>query len=411
VLIERRKALHERTGQALEALYTATLHEHYSDLAHHYSRSGNVDKAVEYLSLAGQQAARHSANAHAITHLTAALALLKTLPDTAARARHELTLHLSLGASLIATKGWSAAEVEQTYTRAQELCLQVGEPLQGAQVLYGRWAFYGTRGNHTASLALGEQFLPVAHRPQDATLSLVAHAVLGSTLLWRGEFAPAQAQLDQAGALYDPEYHRDLAYQVGQDPGLMALQSAAQTLWYRGYPDQALERVRHALSVAQALSHPFSLAVALAVVALMHLLRREGHNAQTYAEALQTLAHEHGFTVWLGHGTSLQGWALVERAARSDAREQGEAGLVQLREGLAAVRAIEAELWVPLHLGALAQGYGHGGQAEDGLRVIAEALAMVEKNEERWYEAELYRIKGELLLQQVREKATNKSSQ
>ncbi len=129
VLQEQRKALHERTGQAIEALYRTKLEAHYSDLAHHYSRSGNAAKAVEYLVLAGQQAARQSANEEAITHLTTALALLKTLPDTAARARQELTLHLSLGASLMATKGYAATEVEQAYTRAQELCLQVGEPL------------------------------------------------------------------------------------------------------------------------------------------------------------------------------------------------------------------------------------------------------------------------------------------
>ena len=200
-------------------------------------------------------------------------------------------------------------------------------------------------------------------------------------------------------AFYDPEHHRDLAYHVGQDPGLLALGFAAETLWYRGYPDQALERVRHALSLAQALSHPLSLAAALGAVAFVHLFRREGQEAHAQAEALLTLAHEHGFALWLGYGTSLQGWALVERAAQSGAREQREAGLVQLREGLAALRATEAELWVPLFLGALAQGYGQGGQAEEGLRVIAEALAMVEKNEERWNEAELYRLKGELTLQ------------
>ncbi|HEV8716211.1 MAG TPA: adenylate/guanylate cyclase domain-containing protein, partial [Candidatus Binatia bacterium] len=267
VLQERRKALHEQTARAIEALYRATLEDHYSALAHHYSRSENAAKAVEYLSLAGQQAARQSAHADAVHHLTAALAWLGSLPDTAARARQALTLHLSLGASLIATKGYSAAEVEQTYTRAQELCLQVGEPLQVAQVLYGRWAFNAVRGNHTASLALGEQFLTVAHRQQDATLSLVAHAVVGGTLHWRGEFTPAQAHLDQAGVFYDPEHYRDLAYHMGQDPGLMALGHAAQTLWYRGYPDQALERARHALSVAQALAHPFSLAGALGYVA------------------------------------------------------------------------------------------------------------------------------------------------
>jgi predicted ATPase len=157
---------------------------------------------VEYLGLAGQQAVQRSAYVEAITHLTSALELLTTLPDTAVRARQELTLHLSLGASLMATKGYTAAEVEQAYTRAQELCLQVGEPLQVAQVLHGRWAFNAVRGNLTASLALGEQFLTVAHRQQDSTLSLVVHVVLGSTLLWLGEFARAQAHLDQAFAFY-----------------------------------------------------------------------------------------------------------------------------------------------------------------------------------------------------------------
>ncbi|HEV8716465.1 MAG TPA: adenylate/guanylate cyclase domain-containing protein [Candidatus Binatia bacterium] len=230
VLVERRKALHGQTAQAIEALYPSSLEDHYSELAHHYSRSGNAAKAVEYLSRAGQQAARQSANEEAINHLTVALELLKTLPDTTARARQELTLQLSLGASVIATKGFSAAEVEQTYTRAQELCLQVGEPLQVAQVVYGRWVFNATRGNLTASLAVGEQFLPIAHRQPDSTLPLVVHAVVGGTLRMLGEFAPAQAHLEQAGAFYDPEQHRELAYQVGQDPGLLALRFTAETL-------------------------------------------------------------------------------------------------------------------------------------------------------------------------------------
>jgi class 3 adenylate cyclase/predicted ATPase len=400
VLHERRKVLHERTAQAIEALYPINSDEHYSDLAHHYSRSDNAAKAVEYLSLAGQQAVRHSANMEATAHLTVALELLKTLPDTAVRARQELTLYLSLGASLMATKGYAAAEVGQCYTRAQELCLQVGDPLQVAQVLFGLFAFNVVGGNHTASLALGEQFLTVAHRLQDSTLSLVAHTVVGTTLLWLGKFTPAQAHLDQAGAFYDPQYHRDLAYHVGQDPGLLALGWAAETLWHRGYPDQALERARHVHSVAQALSHPLSLATALGVVVRMHQFRREGQEAHAQAEALLTLAHEHGFSWWLGIGPSLQGWALVEHVAQLGTQEQGETGLTQLREGLAALRAAGAKLWVPLFLGAAAQGYGQDGQAEEGLRMIAEALAQVEKTEERWSEAELYRLKGELTLRQ-----------
>jgi predicted ATPase len=235
----------------------------------------------------------------AISHLRQGLELLTTLPETPERTQREVDMLIALGASLRATKGGAAPEVEQTYTRAQELCLQVGEPLQVAQVLFGLWSFNTVRGNHTAALALGEQFLTVAERQQDSILSLVVHFILGGTLLWRGEFAPAQAHLEQAGTFYDPEHHRDLAYHVGQNLGLVASEFAAEALWYRGYPDQALERVRHALSLAQALSHPLSLVDMLAVVAWVHLFRREGQEAHAQAEALLTLAHEHGFAQWL----------------------------------------------------------------------------------------------------------------
>ena len=146
VLQERRKALHERTAQAIEALYSATLDEHYSELAHHYSRSGNTEKAVEYLQLAGQQAVQRSANAEAITHLTTALELLKTLPDTPERAQQELTLQLTLGAPLMATKGFAAPEVEAAYTRARELCQQVGETPQLFPVLFGLWSVLSCAG-------------------------------------------------------------------------------------------------------------------------------------------------------------------------------------------------------------------------------------------------------------------------
>jgi predicted ATPase len=299
----------------------------------------------------------------------------------------------------MATKGYAAAEVEQTYTRAQELCLQVGEPLQVAQVLFGLFALNTAQGNLKASLALGEQFLPVAQQQQDPTVSLVAHAIMGMTLIFLGEFTSAQVHLDQASAVHDSEQHHDLAFHMGQDLGSAALGWAAETLWYRGYPDQALEQVRHVLPLVQSLSHPLSLAGTLGQIARVHLFRRESQKAQAQAEALLVLAHQHGFALWLGWGTSLQGWALVERTTVSNAEEQRQAGLMQIREGLVGLRNIGVEIWAPLFLGALAQGYAQGGQVQEGLGVISEALALVEKNEERWDEAELYRIKGTLTLE------------
>jgi predicted ATPase len=137
VLIERRKVLHEHTAQAIEALYPSRLEEHYSELAHHYSRSGNTEKAVEYLHLAGQQAVQRSAYAEAIEQLTTALELLKTLPENGDHAQHELSLQLSLAVPLMATMGYGVPEVGQIYARARELCQQLGDTPQLFPVLWG----------------------------------------------------------------------------------------------------------------------------------------------------------------------------------------------------------------------------------------------------------------------------------
>jgi class 3 adenylate cyclase len=157
----------ERTAQAMETLYQVTLDEHYSELAYHYTRSGNTEKAVEYLHLAGQQAVQRSANMEAITHLTTALELLQTLPDTRERAQQELTLHLTLGPPLRSTRGVSSLEVQATYTRAWELCQQVGEPRQLFAALFGRRAFHAVRGEFRPARELGEQLLSLAEQEHD----------------------------------------------------------------------------------------------------------------------------------------------------------------------------------------------------------------------------------------------------
>src|SRR6185436_7479050 len=203
VLHEQRKVLHERTGQALEALYPTALDEHYSELAHHYSRSGNTEKAVEYLQLAGQQAVQRSANVEAITHLTTALELLTTLPDTRERAHQELLLHLTLGMPLQATRSFASPEVKATYTRARELCQQLGETRQLFPVLYGLRMFHHVRGEFLTARELGEQFLGLAQREQDPISLMEAYWRQGGTLFYLGEFGAARAHLEQSLTLYD----------------------------------------------------------------------------------------------------------------------------------------------------------------------------------------------------------------
>jgi predicted ATPase len=393
VLHEQRKALHERTAQAIEALYVTSLEEHYSDLAHHYTRSGNTEKAVEYLHLAGQQAVQRSANEEAINHLTTALELLQTLPDTPEHIQRELTLHLTLGPPLLATKGYAAPEVEHAYTRALELCRQEGKPTQLFPALGGLWQFYCVRAEYQKGREIGEQLLTLAQTVQDPALLLVAHDALGQTCYWLGEFVLAREYLQQSIARYDPQQHRSLAFLLGgEDPGVACRSFGASTLWFLGYLDQALHRQREALTLARELSHPFSLAVALGAAAVLHQLRGEGQLAQEWAEATVTLCTEHGFSYWGAIGTIQCGGARAEQG-------QIEEGITQIRQGLIAYQATGAELWLPYFLALLAEAYEKVGQTEEGLNALAEALAVMDKTGERQYEAELYRLKGELALQ------------
>jgi class 3 adenylate cyclase/predicted ATPase len=392
VLQDQRKALHERTAQAIESLYRTTLEDHYSQLAYHYSRSGNTPKAVEYLKLADQQAVQHSANADAITHLTTALERLKTLPDTPERARQELDLQTILGPALAVTKGFAALEVERIYTRARELCRQIGETPQLFSVLWGLWVFYEVRAELQAARELGEQLLSLAQSAQDPALLLEAHSVLGDTLLWPGELSLARAHLEQGLTLYDPHQHHSLGLLYGIDPGVVCLSFLARILWHLGYQDQALKSSDRALALATSLSHPSSLAHVLSWAAALHQLRREVRTAQERAEATLALTSEHEIAFFAAHGIVLRGWALVEQG-------HGQEGVAQIRQGIASYRATGAEVERPHWCALLAEACGRVGQVEEGLTVLVEALAVVDENGDRYHEAELYRLKGTLVLQ------------
>jgi len=391
VLQERRKGLHEQTAQAIEALYRDNLDEHYSELAHHYTRSGNTEKAVEYLHLAGQQAVQHSANVEAITHLTTALDLLTKLPDTRERAQQELRLHLTLGAPLQATTSFASPEVKAAYTRARELCQQVGETRQFFPVLFGQRTVHHVGGEFLVARELGEQLLSLAQREQDPALLIEAYRALGSALFHLGELGAAQEHLEQSLTLYDAQRHHS-HFVYGMEPGVFGLFYAAEVLWHRGYPDQALEKSKAARTLAQELPYPYSLAAARIFAAVSHQLRREGPLAQEWAEAAITFAHEQGIPMWVGQGNVLQGWALAEQGQR-------EERISQIRQGLATHEAIGAGLFRSYFLVLLAEAYGKAGQAEEGLATLAEALTVVDKSGERFYEAELYRLKGTLTLQ------------
>jgi predicted ATPase/class 3 adenylate cyclase len=391
LLRSTRQQYHQRNAQVLEGQFPETAEIQPELLAYHYTEAGLSSQAMIYWQRAGQRALERSAHLEAISHLTKGLEVLKTLPDTPERTRQELNLQTALGPALIATKGYAAMEVEQAYARARALCQQVGEAPQLFPVLFGLRLFYQQRAEFQSARELEEQLFRLAQHVEDPTLLLVSHQALGTSAYWLGELAQARTHLEQGIALYAPKQHQTLAFGAIQNTGVACLAFVGRVLWTMGLPDQALQRSTAALALAHELSHPFSLVYALSCAAVLHQLRREWPAAQARAEAAIALAGEQGFTLWLAMGTILRGWAMA-------VQDQPAQGMAQLRQGLAAYRATGTTLAQPYWLALLAEAHLKAGQTQEGLRDIAEALAAVHNSGERCYEAELYRLQGELLL-------------
>ena len=393
LLIERRKLLHERTGQALESMFAEQLDDHLGELAHHYSHSDNVAKAVEYLGRAGKQALQRSAHTAAISSLTEAINLLSRLPDGPERIQRELQLQLVVGPALSAIKGWSAPEVERAYFRARELCKRLGDPPGLFPTLVGVWLVYYIRGESRRAYELAEQLMNRAHSRNDSTHLLVAHDALGSTLFDMGKLLLAREHKEAVVFLYDPERHGPLAARRSFDAKGYALSYLGMTLWRLGYPDQALKRANEAVEFSQALSHPLSLAGAEFFLGVVRQYRHEARAAQKAAECAIALSAEQGFTFWLPIATILRGWAMAQQGLN-------EEGIAQMKEGLAASRATGAGTGRSHWLSLLAQACIESGRLNDGQSVLAEAQAFANGTEGHGYDAEIHRLKGELLLRQ-----------
>jgi len=389
LLKSTRQQYHQRIAQVLEAQFPETAATQPELLAHHYTEAGLSEQALRYWQRAGERALQRSAHVEAISHLTKGLEMLKTLPNTPERTQQELGLQLTLGIPLSATRGYAAPEVAHIYTRAQELCQHMGETPQLIPVLLGLWRFYLLRAELGKARELAEQCLLLMQRVDDLARLIVAHDALGETLFFLGDFVQARAHLERAIALYDPQKrrpHRSLT-----DPGVSSLSMMAGALWMLGYPEQARRKSTEALRLAEALAHPHILASALVMATHVNQLRREVHTTQAHAETVMTLATEQGFPFWLAEATIFVGWAQAEQG-------RGGEGIPQLQHGLATRQAIGLELTQPVYLSMLAEAYAHVGQPTEGLTVLADALTRVDKTRERWREAELYRLRGELLL-------------
>jgi predicted ATPase/DNA-binding winged helix-turn-helix (wHTH) protein len=388
----RRGDLHRRIGERLEAGLRERAGEVATELAMHFERGRDPRRAIRYLQVAGEIATQRSAAREAVVHLTRALDLLRGQPDTPERAVQEVALQIALGGPLMAVKGRGAPEVEQAYTRAQELCQQIGDTPQLFPAVWGLFLFRRSRGEIDRAHGFATRLLALARATSDPGLLIEAHHSLWATLFARGELVAAREHVSQALALYDPDRHMSLAAVYGNhDPAVCALGHGAWALELSGEPEQASRQSADAVALAQTLGHPFSEAHALLYAARLHQFRGDWRTSRDRAEAAAAVARERGFVQLQAWAAVSGGWALAEAGDVAD-------GLARMREGIAAIRTLGSEDFRTYFLGLLAATLAKAGETAGALEVITEALDAVERSGERFYAAELHRQKGELLL-------------
>jgi predicted ATPase/class 3 adenylate cyclase len=392
LLRSKRQQFHGRIAEVLEEQFPEVAETQPELLANHFTEAALIEQAVGYWHQAGQRAVARSANTEAIAHLTKGLELLDTLPGTAERSQRELTLQITLGVPLQATKGPGSPEAERAYSRARDLCRQAEHAPELFPAIWGLWRSHIARGNLRAGRELAEELLNLAQRQQDAALVLQAHHAQWATLLELGEFGSALEHIEQGIALYNRQEHHTQAFLFGgHDLCVCGQGHAALALWSLGFPDQALDRAGDGLTLAEELSHPVSLAHALRYALMVHLCRREALAMQEPAETLLALASEQNFADYSGLGMFMQGWAQTQRG-------QNEAGFAVMRQGLASRRATGRKREESNLIAVLAEALGKTGSAEEGLRSLNQALAVGADSGMAFWEAELHRLTGELLL-------------
>ncbi|MSP12518.1 MAG: adenylate/guanylate cyclase domain-containing protein [Chloroflexi bacterium] len=391
LLKSRRQIYHQRIAQALVERFPEVAETQPELVAHHYSEAGLSGQAIPYWQRAGERAVQRSANLEAIGLLQRGLALVEKLPDTPARAAQELSLQIPLSSALRVTLGYAATEVEQVLSRAQALCQQLGTKEQIFQALYGFCSVCLVRGNVRQVYEITHQLLAIAEELQQPGYLVVAHHVAALTLSLLGRLGLAREHFDKVLAFYDSSQHAAQVAYTSYDPGVGARGIAAHGIWQQGYPEQALRSAAEALEMAQALSHPFSQAIALAYIVMLHQWRGDAQALQERVTVAIALCTRYGFDYCLRWCQILQAWARAKDQPSSKKVEE-------LRQCITAFQANRAGIRLPYYYSLLAERYKAAGDIESGLSQVAAALAIGQQTGEEWWDAELYRLKGELLL-------------
>jgi predicted ATPase len=392
LLRSARQGYHRRIAETLTERFPDTAETQPELVAYHFTEAACAEQAAVYWLRAGQAASAYSAYAEAIDHLTRGLQVLGTLPDSEARRRQELDFQEALGTAFRLSKGFSSPEAGQAFARAHELCDQVGDTPQLGPVLHGLWAFYATRASFQRALEVEEQLLALGERQADAMVQHHAHSYISAVRFYRGEHVRAQTHLDQAIALYDPQY-QDRAFELryGSIYGSGGYHWSAWNLWVLGYPQQAWKQVHTAFELTQASNHRHGRITNLYFIVQLHEFCRQAPAAWEQADQTIALANELGAVQWAAWATCVRGWALA-------AQDQPEEGIAQLHQGLEALESLDVEILKPWFLAKLGEAYGIASRPEEGLRYIDQGLDLIETTEQCFGATELYRLRGYLSL-------------
>jgi DNA-binding winged helix-turn-helix (wHTH) protein/predicted ATPase len=381
--------IHRRIGARLEAAAEVSDGQGAAEVAMHFELGREPGRAIRHRYRAGALATGRGAVHEAVGHLTRALELLATQPDRAARSEEEIEIQIALGGPLMAIKGRGAPEVEHAYRRAHTLCEQMGESPRLFPALWGLFLFHRSRGEIDEALGLGHRLLALAVRAEDSGLVIQAHHALWATRFARGELRQAHEHTVHGLRLYVPDRHASLAPMYGNhDAGVCAHGHGAWALGLLGDADAASRSAADAIALACTLGHRFSEAHALLYAARVHQLQHDWRTTRAYAGAADDLAREGGFVQLRAWADVMRGWALVQAG-------DDDPGIATMRAGIAAIDASGSRDFMTYFLGLLAESLVRTRQPGAALDVVAAALALAARCGERFYEAELLRLRGD----------------
>jgi DNA-binding SARP family transcriptional activator len=400
----RRRLLHHYVARALEVQCVEGRGTEFAQIARHFQRAGQPEQAIPYYGKAGEAAKRTFAYAEAVALYGRALELLRSSPPSPDRNQRELELLIALGVPLILARGHADPDVECVYSRAWELCGQSRNPAQCFQVLVGLRRFHFFSGDLRKAHDLGEEIIAQTKNLEEPALVARAHMHHGETLYRMGAFPQAYDHCVVGFDLYETIGHDTFLLDYGFDVGVCCLIFIAIALQYMGHVDQARSQAQRALSLADKVDHPFTSCMGRIFAAFLYRLRRDVRMTESTTESALKIAETYGFAMPTAWGKGLRGWLLVQQG-------HGEEGIGQIQQCLTDCRSIGTSILLINALADLCQAYAQKGEVAKADHALKEALALMQAIEERCWDAELHRLRGQIALLRQEEAAAEAAFQ